>query len=185
MNSLFEIRTPAEETEGTRSQVLRWLKAIGERVAVNEPLVELETDKVTVEIPAPVTGVLRQILKVVGEEVVPGELLGQIEPALAGTVTQDTRAAPDKPDAAQPRSDQSTVGAARQQLSPAVRRLLAEHALDITEVAGSGEGRRITAEDVLRAAAARPGKRQDSAAPGPALDSRRTWCRVFCIPHRT
>ena len=172
MNSLFEIRTPAEETEGTRSQVLRWLKAIGERVAVNEPLIELETDKVTVEIPAPVTGVLRQILKGEGEEVAPGELLGQIEPAAEATATQGTRAALDKPAAAaQPPSGSGAVGAARQQLSPAVRRLLAEHALDVAEVAGSGEGSRITAEDVLRAAAARPGKRHDSAAPSPTLDS--------------
>ena len=114
MSSLFEIRTPAEETEGTRSQVLRWLKAIGERVAVNEPLIELETDKVTVEIPAPVTGVLRQILKGEGEEVAPGELLGQIEPAAEATATQGTRAALDKPAAAaQPSSGQGLPAARR------------------------------------------------------------------------
>ena len=52
MSALFEVRAPSEESEGTRSQVLRWLKAPGERVAANEPLVELETDKVTVEMPA-------------------------------------------------------------------------------------------------------------------------------------
>jgi 2-oxoglutarate dehydrogenase E2 component (dihydrolipoamide succinyltransferase) len=172
MTSLIEIRTPAEETEGTRSQVLRWLKRLGERVTVNEPLIELETDKVTVEIAAPVTGVLRQILKGEGEEVAPGELLGQIEPADEATATQGTRAALDKPAAAaQPPSGPGAVGAARPQLSPAVRRLLAEHALDVAEVAGSGEGSRITAEDVLRAAAARSGKRQDSAPPSPTLDA--------------
>jgi 2-oxoglutarate dehydrogenase E2 component (dihydrolipoamide succinyltransferase) len=172
MSSLVEIRAPAEETEGTRSQVLRWLKALGERVAVNEPLIELETDKVTVEIPAPVTGVLRQILKGEGEEVAPGELLGQIEPADEATATHGTRAVFDRPAAAaQLPSGAGAAGAARPPLSPAVRRLLAEHALDVAEVTGSGEGSRITAEDVLRAAAARPGKRQDSVAPSPALDS--------------
>jgi 2-oxoglutarate dehydrogenase E2 component (dihydrolipoamide succinyltransferase) len=173
MSSLFEIRTPAEETEGTRSQVLRWLKAIGERVAVNEPLIELETDKVTVEIPAPVTGVLRQILKSEGEEVAPGELLGQIEPADVVTATHAAGATLDMPAAAaQPSAGQSIRGgAAREQLSPAVRRLLAEHALDVAEVAGSGEAGRITAEDVVRAAAARADKPQDSSLPSPAPDS--------------
>jgi len=172
MSSLFEIRTPAEETEGTRSQVLRWLKAIGERVAVNEPLVELETDKVTVEIPAPVTGVLRQIFKGEGEEVAPGELLGQLEPTDEAAAPHAKPAALDKAAAAaQPSSGQAFGGAARQQLSPAVRRLLAEHALNAAEVAGSGEGGRISAEDVLRAAGARSGRRQDTVASSAAPDS--------------
>jgi 2-oxoglutarate dehydrogenase E2 component (dihydrolipoamide succinyltransferase) len=168
VSSLFEIRTPADQTEGTRSQVLRWLKAIGELVAVNEPLVELETDKVTVEIPAPVTGVLRQILKGEGEEVAPGDLLGQIEPGAEGIAAQARRAAPQAPAVGGHASGgDGSAALARDQLSPAVRRLLAEHALDVTEVAGSGQAGRITAEDVLKAVVARHDKRHRAAAPSP------------------
>ena len=80
MVALTDVRAPAEHSEGTRSQVLRWLKRIGEPVAANEPLLELETDKVTIEIPAPVSGVLREIAKGEQEPVTPSELLGRIEP---------------------------------------------------------------------------------------------------------
>jgi 2-oxoglutarate dehydrogenase E2 component (dihydrolipoamide succinyltransferase) len=165
MSALIEIRTPADQTEGTRSQVLRWLKAIGAHVDLNEPLIELETDKVTVEIASPATGVLRQILKAEGEEVAPGDLLGQIDAGADSAATHVDAAAPDAPRSAlQPEAPASAAGVARTQLSPAVRRLLVEHALTVTDVAGSGEGGRITAEDVLKAAAARQGERQTAVA---------------------
>jgi 2-oxoglutarate dehydrogenase E2 component (dihydrolipoamide succinyltransferase) len=80
MSDLLEIRMPADQSEGTRSQVLRWLKTEGETVSQDEPLIEMETDKVTVEIAAPHAGVLRQILKPEQSDVEPGELLGLIEP---------------------------------------------------------------------------------------------------------
>jgi 2-oxoglutarate dehydrogenase E2 component (dihydrolipoamide succinyltransferase) len=81
MSSEVEIRAPAEQTEGTRSQILRWLKSVGESVTENEPLIELETDKVTVEVPSPGSGTLRQILKQEQDEIGPGDLLGLIEAA--------------------------------------------------------------------------------------------------------
>ena len=67
-----EVRAPAAQEEGTRSQVLRWLKAVGESVRAHEPLIELETDKVTIEVPAPASGVLEAIVKAEREEVEPG-----------------------------------------------------------------------------------------------------------------
>src|SRR5207253_22102 len=79
MTRAVEIRAPSGETEGTRSQILRWLKRLGESVAENEPLIEIETDKVTVELASPGSGVLREILKQEQEEIAPGELLGRIE----------------------------------------------------------------------------------------------------------
>ena len=79
MTTTIEVRAPKEQSEGTRSQVQRWLKNIGEPVAENEPLIEVETDKVTIEIPAPAGGVLREILKHEQEEIEPGELLGTIQ----------------------------------------------------------------------------------------------------------
>src|ERR1700712_475198 len=81
MATEVEIRAPAEQTEGTRSQILRWLKSVGETVAENEPLIELETDKVTVEVASPGSGTLREILKQEQEEIGPGDLLGRIEGA--------------------------------------------------------------------------------------------------------
>lgn len=155
---LVEVRAPAEQEEGTRSQLLRWLKAVGEPVSEHEPLIELETDKVTVEVAAPATGVLTEILKDEREEVAPGELLGRIGPAdapvqrpsapasgVAASAPAVRRSAP----AAAP-----SAGPAR--LSPAVRRLLAERGLSASQVRGTGQGGRITVDDVLGHSGATP-----------------------------
>ena len=192
-----EIRAPSAQEEGTRSQVLRWLKAVGEPVAEHEPLIELETDKVTVEVASPGAGVLMEILKQEQEEVAPGELLGRIGVAVAAGEPEKAAAAvsgargspiappmrkdgegareragrdsdsrgsdltganePPSPGAASssasaplpPASVSRAAGAARP-LSPAVRRLLAEHSLDSASVRGTGEGGRITVADVMR-----------------------------------
>ena len=74
----LEVRAPDEQSEGTRSQLLRWLKQVGDAVSEHEPLIEIETDKVTVEVAAPGSGVLTEILKQEQEEITPGELLGRI-----------------------------------------------------------------------------------------------------------
>src|SRR5690349_22920123 len=86
MSNTMEVRAPAEQTEGTRSQVLRWLKNVGESVTENEPLIEIETDKVTVEVASPGSGILREIVKGEQEEIAPGEVLGRIESSDAGDV---------------------------------------------------------------------------------------------------
>src|SRR5487761_273870 len=83
LSESVEIKAPSGQEEGTRSQVLRWLKAVGESVTEHEPLIELETDKVTVEVASPGAGVLTEILKQEQEEVAPGELLGRIGLAVA------------------------------------------------------------------------------------------------------
>jgi 2-oxoglutarate dehydrogenase E2 component (dihydrolipoamide succinyltransferase) len=155
----LEIRVPAGQEEGTRSQVLRWLKSVGEAVAEHEPLIELETDKVTVEVPSPGAGVLTQILKQEQEEVAPGEILGWI----GAPVADATPAVPSRPAvpgaetggaAAETRTNVrasvSSNSVAARQLSPAVRRLLAEHSLDASSVQGTGDGGRLTVADVMR-----------------------------------
>ena len=175
---ILEIRAPAEQTEGTRSQLLRWLKTVGERVVLNEPLIELETDKVTVEVPAPGSGVLHEILKREQDDVDPGELLGRIEVGTASAVGVAVGEAPtatraraaagvvadalatagsaattvSTPPSSTPESPASRKAPAAHLLSPAVRRLLAEHRLDASSIEGSGEGGRVTVQDVLRAA---------------------------------
>src|SRR3954465_13364069 len=75
---MIEVRVP-DEQEGTKAVVRAWLKAIGASVAENDPLVELETDKVTQEVPAPAAGVLAEIVLDTDSEAVPGALLGRIE----------------------------------------------------------------------------------------------------------
>src|SRR3989304_4732722 len=80
MPNLTDILLPAEQTEGTTNVVGKWFKRVGDAVALNEPLLEITTDKVTVEIPAPADGVLVEILKQEGAEVEPGSVLGRIGP---------------------------------------------------------------------------------------------------------
>ena len=83
---MTDVRVP-DEQEGTKAVVRAWLKKVGETVAVNDPLVELETDKVTQEVPSPAAGVLSEILLETDAEAVPGALLGRISsgsPAQAG-----------------------------------------------------------------------------------------------------
>jgi 2-oxoglutarate dehydrogenase E2 component (dihydrolipoamide succinyltransferase) len=185
-----EVRAPEGQEEGTRSQVLRWLKAVGEQVAAHEPLIELETDKVTVEVASPGAGVLTEILKQEQEEVAPGELLGRIAPmgACAAAVSGSPSASPSAPahastDRASPvhpagahsgavaagaagaRAPASRAGAGSRQLSPAVRRLLTEHSLDAAAIRGTGEDGRITVADVMReiSSESRPGARTGAA----------------------
>src|ERR1700683_5307510 len=82
MATAVDVIVPANE-EGTRATVLRWYKGIGDAVAMDEPLVELETDKVTVEVPAPASGILAEILKHPNDEVQPNEVLARLSPARA------------------------------------------------------------------------------------------------------
>jgi 2-oxoglutarate dehydrogenase E2 component (dihydrolipoamide succinyltransferase) len=185
MSAAVEIRAPAEQTEGTRSQVLRWLKRVGEHVGENEPLIEIETDKVTVEVAAPAAGVLREILRHEQEEIAPGEVLGRLEAATepsSATAVTTAAAAPAAPPerrvahGAAP-ADAGIGHRSAAPLSPAVRRLLAERGLDAAQVRGSGPDGRITVEDALRAApAAAP-----MPAPAPAPEAPVSGVRR--IPH--
>jgi 2-oxoglutarate dehydrogenase E2 component (dihydrolipoamide succinyltransferase) len=158
MAAAIEVRAPAEQTEGTRSQVQRWLKAQGDLVRADEPLLELETEKVTVEIAAPADGVLQEILKPEQADVEPGDLLAMIVPAVDGATTgvataaarpvlpaTGTHAAAAAP-AVGGRLPGRVAGSAP---SPAVRRLLAERGLSAADVRGTGAGGRITVDDVL------------------------------------
>src|SRR5437879_7987836 len=166
MTRAVEIRAPSGETEGTRSQILRWLKRLGESVAENEPLIEIETDKVTVELASPGSGVLREILKQEQEEIAPGELLGRIEsgaaagtaaaaaaPAIAAAAVVASAAAGT---AGAPARRERHAEAAAGELSPAVSRLLRERGLDAAAIRGTGPGGRVTVEDVLRGGTAEP-----------------------------
>jgi len=161
-----EVRAPRDQAEGTRSQILRWLKAEGDAVLEHEPLIEVETDKVTVEIPSPASGVLRQILKQEQDEIGPGEILARIEVAAGGAVTATpavSAGAPRREAASTPSAGGTPRRRARadQATSPAVKRLLDERGLSEHSVVGTGPGGRITVDDVLRT----PERAPDSSGP--------------------
>jgi 2-oxoglutarate dehydrogenase E2 component (dihydrolipoamide succinyltransferase) len=171
---MAEIRVPTLGESVTEATIGKWFKKPGDAVAVDEPLVELETDKVTVEVPAPVAGVLSEIAAKDGDTVAVGALLGSIAegagtkdaPKAAAAKTapvnaaKSAPAAPAKPVAAAP-SPKKVSGDGQQ--APSVRRLAAESGVDPATVAGSGKDGRVTKGDMLAAIAAGP-----SIAPSPA-----------------
>lgn len=154
---MIDVRVP-DEQEGTKAVVRAWLKRVGDAVAENDPLVELETDKVTQEVPAPAAGVLSEIVLDTDAEAVPGAVLGRIDPgrissspAQAG-VKERVSAASHRPG---PRpSPGNTRGESR--LSPSVKRACLQHGIDPSRLTGTGRGGRITREDVDAAAAGGP-----------------------------
>lgn len=148
---MIEIRVP-DEQEGTKAVVRSWLKKIGDAVAENDPLVELETDKVTQEVPAPGAGVLSEILLDTDAEAVPGALLGRIDgsgSAPQGGVQEPASAAPERHDPGPARGK----GGVETRLSPSVRRACQQHGIDPLRIEGTGRGGRVTREDVDRAVA--------------------------------
>ncbi len=149
---MIEVRVP-DEQEGTKAVVRAWLKQIGDAVAKNDPLVELETDKVTQEVPAPAAGVLAEIILDTDAEAVPGALLARIETqgvavarsAIGKTAAQREQITPQSPLA--PGNGTDT------RLSPSVRRALQQHGIDPSRIQGTGRDGRITREDVDRCVA--------------------------------
>ncbi len=152
---MIEVRVP-DEQEGTKAVVRAWLKKVGETVALNDPLVELETDKVTQEVPAPAAGVLSEILLDSDDEAEPGAVLGRIDSG-SQVKSGDQEAKPsnivpsEAPDGvAEPRPQ---PGHGENRLSPSVRRALLQHDIDPSRIQGTGRDGRITRDDVDRAVA--------------------------------
>src|SRR5579862_1779022 len=178
-------------TEGT---VGRWLKKEGEAVAKYEPLLEVETDKVASEIPSPFAGILTKIVAVEGTTVPVGAAVCEIgdgaasqsAPASQGSSSSSATAG----DGAAPQSKASAKladdeGAGDGRFSPAVRKLAREHGVDLKQLAGSGRGGRVTANDVLQfaektapAAAAAPASAPSHAGPAPQMGEGDTTVRV-------
>jgi 2-oxoglutarate dehydrogenase E2 component (dihydrolipoamide succinyltransferase) len=153
MSRIEDVLAPPND-EGTRATILKWCKTVGDKVVKDEPLVELETDKVTVEVPAPVSGTLIEILKAVSAEVSPDEVLARLQlagdPAPAG---ETARPAAAQGEAAGAAAVAIAAPAGRSDsglLSPSVRRLLHEHSLAPSDISGSGRNGRVTAQDVAR-----------------------------------
>ncbi|BBF94418.1 2-oxoglutarate dehydrogenase complex dihydrolipoyllysine-residue succinyltransferase [Blastochloris tepida] len=145
----MEIRVPTLGESVTEATIGRWFKKPGEAVAADEPLVELETDKVTVEVPAPAAGVLAEVLANPGDAVGVGAVLGLLQEGAAGGAKPAAKSAPaPAPVAAAPAAKPAV------EHGPAVRRLAAESGIDPSTVAGTGKDGRVTKGDMLAAAAA-------------------------------
>ena len=183
---MAEIRVPTLGESVTEATIGKWFKQPGDPVAVDEPIVELETDKVTIEVPAPAAGVLGEIAAKDGQTVAVGALLGQIKEG-AGAAPAKAPAPPaEKPAAAAATSATASAPAKSPAvdgpLAPSVRRLSAESGIDTATVPGSGKDGRVTKGDMLaaieRAAAAPTPVPQPAAAiqvraPSPADDAAR------------
>ncbi len=146
-----EIKVPALGESITEATVAKWFKKVGDPVEMDEQIAELETDKVTVEINAPEAGVLAEIAAAEGAEVEVGALLGRIS-ADGESVAAPAPAAP--PPLSEPAPEPETApppaaAAEPAPLSPAVRRLVEEHALDASQITASGKDGRLTKGDVL------------------------------------
>jgi 2-oxoglutarate dehydrogenase E2 component (dihydrolipoamide succinyltransferase) len=183
---MVEIRVPTLGESVTEATIGKWFKRPGDPVAVDEPLVELETDKVTIEVPAPAAGVLGDIAAKDGQTVAVGALLGQIKEGASA-------AAPPAAKAPTPAVEKSAPAPAAQPapakapptdgpLAPSVRRLATESGIDPSTVPGSGKDGRVTKGDMLaqieRAAAAptpvpQPAAALQVRAPSPADDASR------------
>jgi 2-oxoglutarate dehydrogenase E2 component (dihydrolipoamide succinyltransferase) len=155
---LIEIRVP-DEQEGTKAVVRAWLKQVGDTVAENDPLVELETDKVTQEVPAPAAGVLTEIVLDTDAEAVPGALLGRIQtasvrPERSAEREVEGQLAPTAEKRPSTSLRTNEVGELHEtRLSPSVRRACLQHGIDPARIEGTGRNGRVTREDVDRAVA--------------------------------
>jgi len=180
---MTEIRVPTLGESVTEATIGKWFKQPGEAVAVDEPLVELETDKVTIEVPAPAAGVLSEIAAKDGETVAVGAVLGQIKDgAAAAKAAPPPQPAKPAAPAPAPASARAAGNAADLPLAPSVRKLSAESGVAAAAVSGSGKDGRVTKGDMLAAierAAAAPTPVAASAAaiqaraPSPADDAAR------------
>ena len=152
---MIEVRVP-DEQEGTKAVVRAWLKAVGDLVFENEPLVELETDKVTQEVPAPVAGVLAEIILDTDAEALPGALLARIEVDSTRATAGALDAKPEIPSVAAAHAapgPRPSPGNREERLSPSVRRACLQHGIDASRLQGTGRNGRVTREDVDRAIA--------------------------------
>jgi len=161
-----EIRVPTLGESVTEATVGQWFKKSGEHVNEDEPIVELETDKVTVEVPAPVSGVIASVDVAEGDTVEVGALLGAIEAGAAAAEAKEEATAAAAParegapaaEQAPPKSEpapapQPQAGAAQGEkpMSPAVRKLVEEQGVDTSQVAGTGKDGRLLKGDILSA----------------------------------
>jgi pyruvate/2-oxoglutarate dehydrogenase complex dihydrolipoamide acyltransferase (E2) component len=170
---VLEVTMPQMGVSVAEGTIVEWKKRPGDSVEADEPLVEISTDKVETEVPAPGGGVLKEVLVDVGETVDVGTVLATIEPAAGAAEAPPERQAPaptreERPSAGDGRAPDRGNGRAAP-VTPVVRRMAEEHDLDLSQIEGSGRRGRVTKKDVLAYLRGREQGAPEEAAPEPAL----------------
>lgn len=168
--SIVEVKVPELSESVAEATMLTWKKKAGEAVAVDEILIEIETDKVVLEVPAPAAGVMAEIVQGDGATVVAGQVIAKIDTeGKAGAAAPAAAPAAAAPAAAAPAPAQAaaaaTGGSKSDVAMPAAAKLLADNNLTTGDVAGSGKDGRVTKGDVLGAVAAGTTAKAPAAAP--------------------
>ncbi len=160
---LIEVKVPQLPESVSEATLVNWHKKPGESVSRDENLIDLETDKVVLELPAPQAGVLVELVEQDGATVVSGQLIARIDTAAVAGASA--------PAVAQPVAEVAVAAQSASAVMPAARKLAAETGVDAGSVAGSGRDGRILKEDILKAAsqpkAAAPAPARPAAMPGP------------------
>ena len=160
MSKILDITLSAEQREGTKATLQQWLVSVGDKVTTDQPIAELETDKVTMEVCAPGDGTIKELLIETGAEVEDDIILGRIaqiseESAANDAAQEQVEQEVEKPvenvQHSKPVNNEASNHneSARHKIGPAVRRLIAEHSLDIEQIAGTGKHGRVTRHDVV------------------------------------
>ncbi|MDP1027374.1 2-oxoglutarate dehydrogenase complex dihydrolipoyllysine-residue succinyltransferase [Sphingomonas sp. KR1UV-12] len=157
-----EVLVPVLGESITEATVGEWLKQPGDKVAADEPIASLETDKVSVEVPSPVAGVMGQHAVAVGDTVQVGAMIATIDAAGSASAPAPAQAAAPQPAVTESPAEPAGDAVA---LSPSVRRAVLEHGVDPATIKGTGKDGRLTKEDVAAAASS---KSQPAAAPAAA-----------------
>jgi len=159
-----EIKVPVLGESVTEGTIAEWFKQPGEAVAADEPICSLETDKVAVDVPSPVAGIMSEHRVAVGDTVEVGAVIAVVEAGATASAAPAAAPAAAKAEAPAPAASEEVSGAAMT-MSPAVRRAVLEHGVDPSTIKGTGKDGRLTKEDVLAAAEA---KAKGGATPAPA-----------------
>ncbi len=176
----IEIKVPSLGESITEATVSKWLKRPGEAVAVDEPIAELETDKVTLEVPAPAAGTLDEILAEEGSNVPVGAVLGRISDGLAARPAPHPGPLPARGEREGSTKREGEGQPALERSGPAVRKLIEESGLDAAKVPATGPGGRISKADVIAARAAP----QPAPAPTPTIGEREVRVRMSRLRRR-
>jgi 2-oxoglutarate dehydrogenase E2 component (dihydrolipoamide succinyltransferase) len=184
---MISIKVPPLGESIVEATVARWLKKEGDAVAAGDTLVELETDKVTVEVPALKAGVLARQVKHDGDVVAVDDVLGEIDESASGTPQAPARTAPAAESATPQRAASSAApspaAASEVRASPAAKRVAAESGVDLAAIAGTGRGGVVSKPDVIEQAGGTPGgARGDGNAAPPARRTEEAPPRVPAVP---
>lgn len=169
--AIVEVKVPQLSESVAEATLLQWKKKPGEAVAIDEILVEIETDKVVLEVPAPAAGVMAQLVKNDGESCLSDEVIARIDTDAAAQVSPlEIRALPESSTPAPaPSAAPATGGNKGDVAMPAAAKLLADNQMSVTSVAGTGKDGRVTKGDVLGAVAGTGAK--PAAAPAPKVSA--------------